>query len=135
MQYRSTPLALAAALLLTTSFALAAADPSKPAAKPAASQPATTAAPAGTAKASPTKATTKPAKKPKPVDINSASAEQLKTVPGVDDGQAAKIIQNRPYPTRAYLVTKGVLDQDDYYKVKDYFVAAPPPPTKATAKK
>ena len=74
---------------------------------------------------------TAPAKKPKPVDINSATAEQLTKVPGVDEALAAKIVQNRPYPTRAYLVTKGVYSQDDYYKVKDYFVAVPPADPKA----
>ena len=54
------------------------------------------------------------------------SAEQLKSVPGVDDARAEKIVKNRPYPTRAYLVTKGVYSQEEYYTVKDYFVATPP---------
>ena len=129
MQYRPLPMAFAAALALASGFAQAA-DPSKP----AGSQPSATAPAATTAKPAATKAA-KPARKPKPVDINSASAEQLKTVPGVDDAQAEKIIKNRPYPTRAYLVTKEVFRQDDYYKVKDYFVAAPPAEPKANAKK
>ena len=123
MQFRWISLSLAGALLLGSPLANAA-DEAKPAAKPASAQPA--------------KAPSKPtaqAKKPKPVDINSASAEQLKTVPGVDDALAEKIIKNRPYPRRAYLVTKEVYAQDEYYKIKDYFVAVPPDDPKAKAKK
>ena len=123
MQYRWISLSLAGALLLGSSFAHAA-DEAKPAAKPAAAQP-----------AKPPPKASAPAKRPKPVDLNSATAEQLKKVPGVDEALAEKIIQNRPYPTRAYLVTKGVYSQDDYYKIKDYFVAAPPVETKTKANK
>ena len=97
----------------------------KPTAKPAAKPAAKKAAPAAK-NASADKPAAKPAKKPKPLDLNSASAEQLKTVPGVDDARAEKIVKNRPYPTRAYLVTKGVYSQEEYYTVKDYFVATPP---------
>ena len=114
MQHRWISLSLAGALLLGSSF-VQAADETKPAAKPATAQP-----------AKPQPKPSAPAKKPKPVDINSATAEQLKSVPGVDGVLAEKIVQNRPYPTRAYLVTKGVYSQEEYYKVKDYFVAAPP---------
>ncbi len=123
MKYRWISMSLAGALLLGSPLAQAA-DEAKPAAKPAAAQPAK----------APSKATA-PAKKPKPVDINSATAEQLTKVPGVDDALAAKIVQNRPYPTRAYLVTKGIYSQEDYYKIKDHFVAVPPADPKAKTKK
>ena len=123
MQYRWISLSLAGALLVGSPLANAA-DEAKPAAKPATAQP-----------AKPQPKATAPAKKPKPVDINSATAEQLTKVPGVDEALAAKIVQNRPYPTRAHLVTKGIYSQDDYYKVKDYFVAVPPADPKAKAKK
>jgi len=122
MQYRWISLSLAGALLLGSSFAYAA-DEASPAAKPATAQP-----------AKPPPKASAPAKKPKPVDINSATAEQLKKVPGVDEALAEKIIKNRPYPTRAYLVAKGDYGQDDYYKIKDYFVAAPPADAKTKAK-
>jgi predicted DNA-binding helix-hairpin-helix protein len=122
MQYRWISLSLAGALLLCSPFAQAA-DEAKPAAKPAAAQP-----------AKPQPKASAPAKKPKPVDINSATAEQLKKVPGVDEALAEKIVKNRPYPTRAYLVTKGVYSQEEYYKVKDYFVAAPAADAKTKAK-
>ena len=122
MIHRWISLSLTSGLLLGTSLAQAA-EEAKQAAKPATTQP---------AKAAP-KATV-PAKKPKPVDINSASVEQLKAVPGVDEARAEKIIKNRPYPTRAYLVTREVYSQEDYYKIKDYFVAAPPADAKTKAK-
>lgn len=122
MQYRWISMSLAGVLALGSAFAHAA-DEAKPAAKPATAQP-----------AKPQPKTTAPAKKPKPVDINSASAEQLKAVPGVDDARAEKIIKNRPYPTRAYLVTKEVYSQEDYYRIKEYFVAAPPADAKTKAK-
>lgn len=123
MQYQWISVTLAGALLVGSPFAHAA-DETKPAAKPTTAQP-----------AKPQPKSSAPAKKPKPVDINSATAEQLKTVPGVDEALAEKVIQNRPYPTRAYLVTKGVYSQADYYKIKDYFVAAPPAETKTKANK
>ena len=123
MQFRWISLSLAGALLLGSPLANAA-EEAKPAAKPATAQP----------PKAPSKPTA-PAKKPKPVDINSASAEQLKTVPGVDDALAEKIIKNRPYPTRTYLVTREVYAQDEYYKIKDYFIAVQPPAAKTKAKK
>ena len=123
MIHRWISLSLASGLLLGTSLAQAA-EEAKQAAKPATTQP---------AKAAP-KATV-PAKKPKPVDLNTATVDQLMKVPGVDKALAEKIVMSRPYPTRAYLVTKGVYSQDAYYEVKDFFVAAPPPDLKAKAKK
>ena len=122
MIYRWISLSLAGALLIGSPLAQAA-DEAKPVAKPATAQP-----------AKPQPKASAPAKKPKPVDINSASAEQLKAVPGVDEARAEKIIKNRPYPTRAYLVTREVYSQEDYYKIKDYFVAAPPADAKTKAK-
>jgi competence protein ComEA len=71
------------------------------------------------------------AKKPKPVDINSASVEQLAKVPGLDKAHAMKIVAHRPFPTRAWLVTEGILSEAKYAEVKDYLVATPPAPAKA----
>jgi DNA uptake protein ComE-like DNA-binding protein len=124
MQHRSLALILIVSTVLTGGSALAA-DPAKPAA-PAATPQSSAPAPASSTTKSSTTPAAKPAKKPKPLDLNSASAEQLKSVPGVDDARAEKIVKNRPYPTRAYLVTKGVYSQEEYYTVKDYFVATPP---------
>ena len=50
-----------------------------------------------------------PAAATKLVDINKASRTELKTLPGIGDAEAAKIIGARPYMTKTDLVTKNVL--------------------------
>lgn len=58
-----------------------------------------------------------------PVDINTATADQLKAVPGIGDAYAKRIIANRPYTSKNQLVSKGVLPQGVYDKVKGSLVA------------
>lgn len=57
------------------------------------------------------------------VDINSATAEQLMTVPGIGEAYAAKIVAGRPYRAKNELVDKKVLPAGVYAKVKDHLVA------------
>jgi competence protein ComEA len=57
------------------------------------------------------------------VDINAATAEQLKTLPGIGDAYAKKIIDGRPYKMKNQLVTRNVLTQSLYDKIKDGIVA------------
>lgn len=52
------------------------------------------------------------------VDINKASEEQLKATLGVDDLEAQKIIEGRPYYKKEDLKEKKVLTADDYEKLK-----------------
>jgi len=59
------------------------------------------------------------------VDINSATATQLKALPGVSDSDAAKIVQGRPYTDKNQLVAKKVLSEATYDKIKDQIVAKP----------
>ncbi|HEX4021017.1 MAG TPA: helix-hairpin-helix domain-containing protein [Acidobacteriaceae bacterium] len=61
-----------------------------------------------------------------PVDINTATADQLKAVPGIGDAYAKKIIQNRPYSSKHQLVSKGVLPAGVYAKVKGMLIASHP---------
>src|SRR5262245_25949720 len=42
------------------------------------------------------------------VDINSATAEQLKALPGVSDADSTKIIRGRPYADAHQLVSRHV---------------------------
>ena len=72
--------------------------------------------------------------KPKPVDINSAAKEKLMEVPGIGDATAQKIIDGRPYATKKDLVTKGILTQAQYDKMKDMLVAHGGKPKASTSK-
>ena len=62
----------------------------------------------------------------KPVNINSASAEQLKKLPGVGDAEAAKIIAGRPYGSKAWLVTNNIISEGLYENLKTLIGAGPP---------
>jgi len=61
----------------------------------------------------------------KPVDINSASRKELKTLPGIGDAEAAKIVANRPYMSKAELVGKDVLPIGPYLSIKNQIIALP----------
>ena len=64
-----------------------------------------------------------PAAKMAPVDINSASAAELKAVKGIGDADAKKIVENRPYKSTDELVQKKVLPKATYDKIKDHVIA------------
>lgn len=57
------------------------------------------------------------------VDINSATKDELKAIPGVTDVYADKIIAGRPYLTKAHLVTHNILDAGLYESIKKRIVA------------
>jgi competence protein ComEA len=83
----------------------------------------------------PSSATTMPAKpstgsvtqtsapKAATVDINNASATDLKTLPGMTDAEAGKIVQGRPYKDPSDLTTKKILTDAEFAKIKDHVVA------------
>ena len=60
------------------------------------------------------------------VDINTATAAELKGLPGVSDADSAKIIQGRPYADKIQLVSRHVVSEATYDKIKDHVVAKQP---------
>ena len=61
--------------------------------------------------------------KAQPVDINSASKAQLKSLPGVDDALADKIIAGRPYLSKSDLIGNKIVSQVTYDGLKTQVVA------------
>ena len=60
------------------------------------------------------------------VDINTATAAELKGLPGVSDADSAKIIQGRPYADKNQLVSRHVVSEVTYDKIKDHLIAKQP---------
>lgn len=57
------------------------------------------------------------------IDINSATADQLKTLKGVGDAIAEKIITGRPYAKKDELVQKKIMPRAAYEQIKYKIIA------------
>ena len=60
------------------------------------------------------------------LDINTATAAQLKALPGIGDAYAARIIAGRPYTLKTQLASRGILTKAVYSGISDQIIAHRP---------
>jgi competence protein ComEA len=64
------------------------------------------------------------------LDINTASTDDLKALPGIGEAYSKKIIDNRPYQRKDQLVSRKIIPEQTYQGIKDQIIAK-----QATSKK
>jgi DNA uptake protein ComE-like DNA-binding protein len=60
------------------------------------------------------------------LDINTATADQLKALPGMGDAYVQRVVAGRPYTAKNQLTTRGVLPAVEYERIRELIIAHRP---------
>jgi DNA uptake protein ComE-like DNA-binding protein len=74
-------------------------------------------------------------KKAEPLDINTASRDDLIKLKGIGDARADAIIKGRPYKAKNELVDKKIVPENVYNDIKEQIIAKQAPAKAAEPKK
>jgi DNA uptake protein ComE-like DNA-binding protein len=78
---------------------------------------------ADTTKADAKKADAKSTAKAEPMDINSASEQELASLPGIGEARAKAIVKGRPYKGKNELKDKKIIPAKTYAEIQDKIIA------------
>ena len=79
-------------------------------------------------------AQTRPVTGANPMDLNSASRDDLMTLEGIGEVKADAIIRSRPFKAKTELVERRIVPEALYEKIADKVFARPPPAAPAPGK-